>query len=126
MRIVAEPGWPRSRVVLRASAPPWFNPPFRPRIRRLKQGVDRLNVSILAAGAGGMYCGSCLRDNALASALIRAGHSVVLIPLYTQLKTDTPTPAINEIFYGGINTYLQHASPLFRHTPRAVDWLFDR
>src|SRR3954447_6052035 len=129
MRIVAEPGWPRSRVGLRASVPPWFNPPFRPRIRRLEQGVDRLNVSILAAGAGGMYCGSCMRDNALAGALKRLGHDVTLIPLYTPLRTDAPGTADGsepEVFYGGVNVYLQHASRLFRHTPRVLDWVFDR
>ncbi len=25
-----------------------------------------------------------------------------------------------------MNVYLQHASPLFRHTPRLLDWLLDR
>jgi len=85
-----------------------------------------MRVCILAAGAAGMYCGSCLRDNALAGALIRAGHHVVLVPLYTQLKTDVPSAAISEVFYGGDNSYLQHASAVFRHTPRALDWLFDR
>src|SRR3954466_13589366 len=118
MRIVAEPGWPRSRVGLRASAPPWFNPPFRPRIRRLKQGVDRLNISILAAGAGGMYCGSCMRDNALASALKRRGHRVTLIPLFTPLRTEPRDESIGQVFYGGVNIYLQHAWKLFRKTPR--------
>ena len=32
-----------------------------------------LNISILAAAQGGMYCGSCMRNNALASALKRRG-----------------------------------------------------
>jgi glycosyltransferase involved in cell wall biosynthesis len=73
-----------------------------------------------------MYCGSCLRDNALAQALIRMGHKVVLIPLYTPLRTDTPDASNAEVFYGGINSYLQYASAVFRYTPRVVDWLFDR
>jgi glycosyltransferase involved in cell wall biosynthesis len=30
------------------------------------------------------------------------------------------------VFFGGINVYLQHASPIFRKTPRALDWLLDR
>jgi glycosyltransferase involved in cell wall biosynthesis len=85
-----------------------------------------VNIAILAAGAGGMYCGSCLRDNALAQALIRMGHKVALIPLYTPLRTDTPDASNSEVFYGGINSYLQYASSIFRYTPRILDWLFDR
>jgi glycosyltransferase involved in cell wall biosynthesis len=85
-----------------------------------------LNVSILAAGAGGMYCGSCMRDNALAGALKRMGHSVTLIPLYTPLRSEQPLEAEPEVFYGGVNVYLQHAARLFRHTPRVLDWVFDR
>lgn len=85
-----------------------------------------MNISILAAGAGGMYCGSCMRDNTLATALKRQGHQVTLIPLYTPLRTDSPGASISEVYYGGVNVYLQHATRVFRHTPRALDWLFDR
>jgi glycosyltransferase involved in cell wall biosynthesis len=85
-----------------------------------------LNISILAAGAAGMYCGSCMRDNALAAALMRMGHKVILIPLYTPLKTEPKSVSHDEVFFGGVNVYLQHASGLFRKTPRALDWLLDR
>ena len=85
-----------------------------------------MKICILAAGAGGMYCGSCMRDNALASALLRAGHQVTLIPLFTPMKTDTPSVSGGKVFLGGINIYLQHASKLFRRTPRFFDWLLDR
>jgi glycosyltransferase involved in cell wall biosynthesis len=85
-----------------------------------------LNISILAAGAAGMYCGSCMRDNALAAALMRMDHKVTLIPLYTPLKTEPRSVSHDEVFFGGVNVYLQHASGLFRKTPRAVDWLLDR
>src|SRR2546430_1788206 len=44
---------------------------------------DPLRIAILAAGAAGMYCGSCIRDNALAMALKNMGHDCVMIPLYT-------------------------------------------
>ena len=37
-----------------------------------------------------MYCGSCLRDNALAAELLRQGHDCILVPLYTPLRTDEP------------------------------------
>ena len=85
-----------------------------------------MNVCILAAGAAGMYCGSCMRDNALAAALKRQGHGVTLVPLYTPLKTEPQTVAEPEVFFGGVNVYLQHASKVFRHTPRFVDWMLDR
>lgn len=84
-----------------------------------------MKISILAAGAGGMYCGSCLRDSAIAHALRNAGHEVTLIPLYTPLKTERDMTT-GEVFYGGVNIYLQNASRLFRKTPRMLDWVFDR
>jgi glycosyltransferase involved in cell wall biosynthesis len=85
-----------------------------------------VNISILAAGAGGMYCGSCMRDNALANALRRLGHQVTLIPLFTPLRTEPNDGSIDQVFYGGVNVYLQHATRLFRKTPRLFDWFFDR
>jgi glycosyltransferase involved in cell wall biosynthesis len=88
--------------------------------------MPRVNISILAAGAGGMYCGSCMRDNALAAALKRRGHRVTLIPLFTPLRTEPRDESIGEVFYGGVNVYLQHASTFFRKTPRIFDWLLDR
>jgi hypothetical protein len=48
-----------------------------------RHGGPGVNISILASGAGGMYCGSCMRDNALATALKRLGHGITLIPLFT-------------------------------------------
>ncbi len=85
-----------------------------------------MNISILAAGAGGMYCGSCMRDNALATALKRQGHQITLIPLFTPLRTEPQDVSIGQVFYGGVNVYLQHATRLFRRTPRVLDWVFDR
>jgi glycosyltransferase involved in cell wall biosynthesis len=67
-----------------------------------------------------------MRDNALASALRKMGHAVTLIPLYTPLRSEREDASNTEIFYGGVNVYLQHASKLFRHTPRMLDWIFDR
>jgi glycosyltransferase involved in cell wall biosynthesis len=50
----------------------------------------------------------------------------VLVPLYTPVKTDVENAAISSVFYGGVNTWLQHATRIFRRTPRALDWLLDR
>src|SRR5262245_18784597 len=73
-----------------------------------------------------MYCGSCLRRDALSNELRSSGHDVTLVPMYTPLRTEDGSAASCEIFYGGVNVYLQHASRLFRHTPRSFDWLLDR
>ena len=81
---------------------------------------------MLAAGAAGMYCGSCMRDNAAAAALIHNGHDVLLLPLYTPLRTDEDYVGSDRIFYGAVNVFLEHASPLFRRMPKAVRRLMDR
>jgi glycosyltransferase involved in cell wall biosynthesis len=73
-----------------------------------------------------MYCGSCMRDNALAAALIAAGHEVTLVPLYTPLLTDEDNVTRPQVLFGGISLYLQHQSALFRRLPRFVDRLIDR
>ena len=85
-----------------------------------------MNISILAAGSGGMYCGSCMRDSAIAHALRNMGHEVTLIPLYTPLRNERDITTTTEVFYGGVNVYLQSASKLFQKTPRLLDWVFDR
>ena len=45
-------------------------------------------IAYLASGAAGMFCGTCLHDNTLAAALLKAGEDVLLIPTYTPLRTD--------------------------------------
>lgn len=84
-----------------------------------------MRVVHLAAGAAGMYCGSCMHDNRLVAALRRAGHDVRLIPLYTPVRTDEKDVSESRVFYGGINCYLQQSSAVFRHTPWWVDRIFD-
>ena len=84
-----------------------------------------MRVAHLAAGAGGMYCGSCMHDNRLAAALRAAGRDVLLMPLYTPLRTDETDVSHAHIYYGAVNVFLQHATALFRHTPWFVDRLLD-
>ena len=85
-----------------------------------------MRIAYIAAGAGGMYCGSCIHDNTLAAALGRLGHEVALLPTYTPMRTDEPSVSGPRVFYGALNVYLQQKSAFFRHTPRALDWLLDR
>ena len=84
-----------------------------------------MKIAYIAAGAAGMYCGTCIHDNTLAAALQRKGHDVALIPTYTPIRTDEADVSIDRVFYGGINVYLQQKSALFRHTPWLLDRLFD-
>ncbi len=85
-----------------------------------------MRIAYIAAGAGGMYCGSCIHDNTLAAELLHQGTEVTLIPTYTPLRTDEVGVSVGDIFYGGVNVFLQEKLSLFRHTPRLIDWLFDR
>lgn len=85
-----------------------------------------MRIAYIASGAGNMYCGTCLHDNALAAALIKKGHEVALVPTYTPLRTDEEDVSIHHVFYGGINVFLQQKSALFRHTPAVLDELLSR
>ena len=85
-----------------------------------------MRIAYIAAGAGGMYCGSCIHDNTLAAALQKQGHEVALVPTYTPLRTDEENVTEPHLFYGALNVFLQHKSGLFRHTPRLIDNLLDR
>jgi glycosyltransferase involved in cell wall biosynthesis len=84
-----------------------------------------MRVAYITAGAGGMFCGSCMRDNTLVAALQAQGHDALLIPTYTPLRTDEPDVSQKRVFFGGINVYLQQKLALFRHTPWALDRLLD-
>jgi glycosyltransferase involved in cell wall biosynthesis len=83
-----------------------------------------MNILSITAGAAGMYCGSCLRDNALAVELLRRGHKVTLLPLYTPTSPDERNVSRNQVLFGGISVYLQQYSPFFRKF-RFLDRLID-
>ena len=85
-----------------------------------------MNLVQITPGAGGMYCGNCFRDNALVSALRRAGHDTVMVPLYLPMTLDEPDAAAGSpTFFGGINVYLDQKSALHRHAPAWFRRLFD-
>src|SRR5215207_934537 len=72
-----------------------------------------------------MYCGSCLRDNAMATELMARGHDVLLLPVYTPTFTDEPNVSRDHVVLGGISAYLEQYVPMFRQTPRWLDRLWD-
>lgn len=84
-----------------------------------------MKIIYIAAGAAGMYCGSCLRDNALAAELMAQGHDVTLVPVYTPILTDETDVSQQRVFFGGISVYLQQHMTLFRKTPWLLDRLWD-
>lgn len=85
-----------------------------------------MRIAYITAGAAGMFCGSCLKDNTLVSALQRAGQAAVLIPTYTPIRTDEEDVSLPRVFLGGINVYLEQRFAFFRRTPRWLDHLFNR
>ena len=82
-----------------------------------------MKIVLLTPGTGSYHCGVCMRDNALAKELIRTGHDAVMLPMYLPLTLDESAASTQEpeIFYGGINVYLQQKFALFRNTPRWLD-----
>jgi glycosyltransferase involved in cell wall biosynthesis len=88
--------------------------------------LSAMKIAYIAAGAAGMYCGSCIHDNTAAVALRRRGHDVVLIPTYTPLRTDEVDISIDRVFYGAVNVFLQQKSRLARRLPKPLHWLLDR
>jgi len=84
-----------------------------------------MKLLFITAGAASMYCGSCLRDNALAAELMSQGHDVTLVPIYTPTLTDEDNVSQRKVFFGGISVYLQQHMPVFRKTPWLLDRLWD-
>ncbi|MBX7104600.1 MAG: glycosyltransferase family 1 protein, partial [Gemmataceae bacterium] len=82
-----------------------------------------MRIASITSGAAGMFCGSCLRDNTLAAALLRQGHDCQLLPTFTPLTLDEPDQSGDRVFLGGVNVYLDEYAA-FRWVPRwARRWL---
>lgn len=84
-----------------------------------------MKILYLTGGAGQMYCGSCLRDNALATELIARGHDVTLLPVYTPTLTDEENVSYDKVFFGGVSVYLEQYVPVFRNSPKWLDRVWD-
>jgi glycosyltransferase involved in cell wall biosynthesis len=84
-----------------------------------------MKILAFTAGAAKMYCGSCLRDNALAAELKRQGHDVILLPLYTPTRTDESNVSEPVVLLNGISVCLDQQAAFFRKTHRLLDRLWD-
>src|SRR5438874_11418930 len=77
-----------------------------------------MNIVHITPGAGGMYCGICLRDNTLVATLRKMGHHATMVPLYLPFTLDEEDQSAGTpIFFSGINVYLEHKSPIFQAAP---------
>ncbi|PHQ36136.1 glycosyltransferase family 4 protein [Rhodopirellula bahusiensis] len=85
-----------------------------------------MKIVFLTAGAAGMYCGSCMHDNAIAKALLAGGDDVLLQPVYTPIRTDDSTIASDRVFFGGVHVYLLQQMPWLRWLPRWTRSWMDR
>lgn len=83
------------------------------------------NIIYLTAGAAGMFCGSCLHDNALTRAMVDDDWKIQLVPTYTPIRTDETDVSVDHVLFGGLNVYLQQKIPLFRILPAALDHFLD-
>ena len=79
-----------------------------------------MKIVYLTAGAAGMFCGSCMHDNALARALRKQGVDCLLQPVYTPIRTDEESVADEQVFLGGIHIYLLQQMPWLRYLPRPL------
>lgn len=70
-----------------------------------------MKVAFIATGAANMYCGSCMRDNTLVSAMKALGHQVSMLPMYTPLRVDEDSASEDYVFYSGIKTYILQQFP---------------
>jgi glycosyltransferase involved in cell wall biosynthesis len=84
-----------------------------------------MRILALTAGAARMYCGSCLRDNALAAELARQGHDVRLQPLYTPTRTDELNVSRPDVLLNGISVCLDQQAAFFRRPHALLDRLWD-
>ena len=88
-----------------------------------QQGITR--IAYLTRGAANMFCGSCLHDNTLARAWNQQGVDALLVPTYTPIRTDEEDVSVDQVFFGGINVYLQQKIFVFRYLPAFLDRFLD-
>ena len=83
-------------------------------------------IQILPGVGDTSTCVNCLRDAALLREFRTLGHDVSVVPLYLPFRPEGQRPGgQTEIFFGGINVYLQQKCAFFRKTPRWIDRIFD-
>src|ERR1035441_10347448 len=102
-----------------------FRSTCRVLLQLVRSGTRRMKILAFTAGAAKMYCGSCLRDNALAAELKRQGHDIILLPLYTPTRSDESNVSEPVVLMNGISVCLDQQAAYFRKPHRLLDSLWD-
>ena len=90
-----------------------------------------MKVLFIMPGAGdSFYCGNCFRDNLQAMALRKAGHEVIIMPLYLPLKhssfqIDTPLFFPATTYYVEQKMFGNHTMPSWMKRMLGSDFLLD-
>ena len=66
-----------------------------------------------------------MHDNALARALSNQEFDIQLVPTYTPIRTDDLNVSVDQVFFGGINVYLQQKIRFLRWLPAVLDRFLD-
>ena len=66
-----------------------------------------------------------MHDNTLAKAIAKQGIDIELVPTYTPIRTDENDFSVDQVFFGGINVYLQQKLPFLRFLPKLFDRFLD-
>jgi glycosyltransferase involved in cell wall biosynthesis len=83
--------------------------------------VRRLKILFIVPGSGDpFYCANCFRDNQQANALRRAGHDVIVAPLYLPLK-DPSFLADTPLFFPATTLYLSQKYFRKKSLPRWME-----
>lgn len=71
-----------------------------------------MKILFITPGSGdGYYCGNCFRDNLQAQALRKAGHDVVIMPLYLPLKHIGDLQGEAPLFFPATTYYVEQMLP---------------
>ena len=73
-------------------------------------------VFVITSSGDAYYCGNCFRDNLMAQAMKKAGHKVIVMPVYLPLKqkelqADTPLFFPATTYYIGEKLFSKHRMP---------------
>ena len=83
--------------------------------------LAKLKVAFIVPGSGdSFYCGNCFRDSLHANALRRAGHDVVVMPLYLPLR-DRSFHADSPLFFPATSLYLSQKYFRKKSMPRWME-----
>lgn len=86
-----------------------------------------MRIAYIVPGSGGtFYCENCFRDMMTIHGLRKAGHDVIMVPLYLPMIEDYHDKGLRApIFFGAINIYLKQLFPFYRKVPRWAEKVFD-